>query len=173
MAECDAFLVGSIEGDGPERGRHAIPPAVRRFVFQRDGYRCRVLGCRSTFGLDIHHIIHQEHGGNADPEYLIVACHSCHFAHHDGRIHISGSASDLRVDRPALDRFSAHVGNAELEALPALARAALTAAGYPPAIARAAVADAVDAGAETLEPMIRIAREHCKRPSTRRARGRP
>ena len=65
-AMCDAQHIGSIDGDGPERAYQDIPPSVVRFVWRRDGGRCRADGCRSARGLEVHHIVHREHGGSHD-----------------------------------------------------------------------------------------------------------
>jgi hypothetical protein len=54
-AMCDAQHIGSIDGDKPERAYQDIPPSVVRFVWRRDGGRCRVGGCRSARGLEVHH----------------------------------------------------------------------------------------------------------------------
>jgi len=53
-AMCDAQHIGSIDGDGPERAHQDIPPSVVRFVWRRDGGRCRVPGCRSSRALELH-----------------------------------------------------------------------------------------------------------------------
>jgi hypothetical protein len=61
-----------IDADKPERARQDIPPATRRLVWARDRGRCRVPGCRSTRGLDLHHLEHQEHGGTHEPSNLEI-----------------------------------------------------------------------------------------------------
>ena len=98
-ATCDAEHIGSIDAEKPERAHLDIPPATRRLVWARDRGRCRVPVCRSTRGLDIHHLEHQEHGGTHEPSNLALACSSCHIAHHEGRITIRGPADAITVER--------------------------------------------------------------------------
>ena len=122
-ALCDAQHLGSLDGAAPERAYQDIAPSVARFVRRRDGGRCRVPGCRSARALELHHIIHREHGGHHGASNLILLCSSCHTAHHDGVLRISGTADQLEVSRPEpaptkLDQAvararSAHVGACE------------------------------------------------------------
>ena len=74
----------------PEEGartRRAIPAAVRRDVWQRDGGRCRYVDprtgrrCPSRHLLQIHHVFPYALGGGAEPENLRLLC----FAHHRDR----------------------------------------------------------------------------------------
>jgi hypothetical protein len=109
-AACDAQWVTSI-ADGAQarvKATQDIPPSTIRYIYRRDHGRCRVPGCRSTRCLEIHHIIHREHGGTHDPSNLVLICSSCHQAHHDGRLLISGTADQLGVVRPA--EAKSHVG---------------------------------------------------------------
>ena len=55
-AECDAQHV--VNG----RATNDIPPATARAIHLRDHGRCRIPGCRSARALEIHHIVHREHG---------------------------------------------------------------------------------------------------------------
>jgi hypothetical protein len=100
-AHCDAQHVGAIDGAAPERAHQDIPPSVMRFVWRRDGSRCRVDGCRSARGLEAHHIVHREHGGSHDASNCVLLCSACHLAHHRGLLAISGTADHLIVRRPA------------------------------------------------------------------------
>ncbi|MGE5180664.1 MAG: HNH endonuclease [Acidobacteriota bacterium] len=145
-AECDAQRVDH------GRAKQDVAPATQRAVWHRDGGRCRVPGCRSARGLEIHHIVHREHGGTHAPENLVLLCSSCHQAHHDGRLLISGSAEQLEVARPG-----AHMG-ATADAI-----AALTGLGWKPTIARRAVERAASELGEhaPLEPLIRRALQRC------------
>jgi len=70
-ATCDAQHVGSLDGPGPERAYQDVPPSVVRFVWRRDDGRCRIPGCRSSRGLEIHHLTHRFDGGRHDPSNLI------------------------------------------------------------------------------------------------------
>lgn len=151
-ALCDAQHVGSIDGDAPERAHQDVTPSVARLVRRRDGGRCRVPGCRSARALEIHHIVHREHGGGHEAGNLILLCTSCHAAHHDGMLKITGTAAKLEVTRAAskLDRAiaRAHVGaslgpsEAERVEMCQQARQALVDTGWSAAIASNAVAAA-------------------------------
>jgi len=88
-AECDATIVDDENG---KRAASNIPPAMRRFVFERDQYRCRFPGCRSTRNLDIHHIEHRAHGGDHSSGNLGTLCGGHHKLNHDGVISITGDA---------------------------------------------------------------------------------
>lgn len=98
-AMCDAQHIGSIDGAAPERAYQDVPPSVVRFVWRRDGGRCRIDGCRSARGLELHHIVHRADGGSHDASNIVLACSSCHQAHHAGLIAISGTADRLEVRR--------------------------------------------------------------------------
>jgi len=99
-AMCDAQHIGSIDGSAPERAYQDIPPSVARFVWRRDGGRCRVDGCRSSRGLELHHVVHRADGGSHDASNIILACSACHQSHHAGILTISGTAAHLEVRRP-------------------------------------------------------------------------
>jgi len=180
-ALCDAQHIGSIDGTEPERAYQDIPPSVARLVWRRDGGRCRVPGCRSSRGLELHHLIHRADGGSHDASNIVLACSACHQAHHDGRLTISGTADRIEVRRPG-----AHVG-ARDAATPvarpgayadaaskldgaivrAQAKAALIGLGWKSTIAHAAVAAAAAAlGTElALERLIVEALRRCPIPS--------
>jgi hypothetical protein len=99
-AMCDAQHIGSIDCSAPERAYQDIPPSVVRFVWRRDGGRCRVDGCRSSRGLEVHHIVHRADGGSHDPLNLAILCSACHLAHHRGALSITGTADRLEIHRP-------------------------------------------------------------------------
>jgi HNH endonuclease/RuvA, C-terminal domain len=113
-ATCDAQHIGSIDGAAPERAYQDIPPSVVRFVWRRDGGRCRVPGCRSARGLEIHHLVHRTDGGSHDAGNLALLCSACHLAHHHGALAITGTAEHIEVRRAAelsaSARTGAHVG---------------------------------------------------------------
>jgi hypothetical protein len=71
-ALCDGQHIGSIDGDEPERAHQDIPPSVARLVWRRDGGRCRVDGCRSSRGLELHRLIHRADGGGHDASNLVL-----------------------------------------------------------------------------------------------------
>ena len=98
-ALCDAQHIGSIDGDEPERAYQDIPPSVVRLVWRRDGGRCRVDGCRSSRGLEVHHLIHRADGGGHDASNLVLLCSACHLAHHRGALTITGTAEALQIRR--------------------------------------------------------------------------
>jgi hypothetical protein len=173
-ARCDAQHIGAIDGDAPERAHQDVPPSVDRFVRRRDGNRCQTPGCRSSLGLEIHHIVHRAHGGTNDPLNLTLRCSSCHDAHHRGVLTISGTAPHAivttRRHEPMLDHsipVNAHVGAGgpsrfDHAAMRAQARDALVAAGWKSSIATAAVDEARAAGQiSSLEALIREALRRC------------
>jgi HNH endonuclease len=185
-ALCDAQHIGSLDRAAPERATQDIPPSIVRFVWRRDGGRCRVPGCRSARGLEIHHLVHRADGGSHDPLNLAVLCSSCHLAHHRGALTISGTADHLEVHRAAQSPLSAdlraapasstsavengaHVGAiSKLDAttLQIQAKAALTGLGWKSPIAHAAVTAAVGAMGNdlTLEQLIFEALRRCPAP---------
>lgn len=99
-ALCDAQHIGSIDGEEPERAHQDIPPSVARLVWRRDGGRCRVDGCRSSRGLELHHLIHRADGGGHDASNIVLLCSACHLAHHRGALTIRGTANELQIRRP-------------------------------------------------------------------------
>jgi hypothetical protein len=181
-AQCDAQHIGSIDGAQPERVHQDIPPSVVRFVWRRDGGRCRVDGCRSARGLEVHHLIHRADGGGHDPSNVILLCSACHQAHHAGTLSISGTADRLQIGRPAEYISANRAPSAHVGAPPAAAEAsqlgaailrnqtkeALTTMGWKPAIASAAVAAAAAEmePAATLERWIRAALKRCPAPDS-------
>jgi hypothetical protein len=99
-AMCDAQHLGSIDGSAPDRAHQDIPPSTARLVWRRDGGRCRVPGCRSARGLEIHHLVHRADGGSHEASNLCLLCSACHLAHHRGALAITGTADQLEVRRP-------------------------------------------------------------------------
>ncbi len=189
-AECDAQHIGSIDSATPERAHQDVSPSVARLVWRRDGGRCRVPGCRSARGIEIHHLVHRTDGGSHDALNLALLCSACHLAHHRGVLTISGTADHLEVRSSAepssLVTAGAHVGatihsNAQVGAvancnahvgaptkldaaiLGTQAKEALVGLGWKPAIAQAASAAASAAlGTDaTLERLIFEALRRC------------
>lgn len=74
------------------RSQRSIPAATRREVMRRDR-GCRVPGCGHDRWLDVHHIVHWEHGGATDLANLVCMCKHHHRLHHRGRLGIAGDAN--------------------------------------------------------------------------------
>jgi hypothetical protein len=141
-ARCDAQHVGSIDGDVPERAQQDVPPSVVRFVWRRDGGRCQTPGCRSSVGLELHHVVHRADGGSHDPSNLRLHCGACHLALHRGTLALARAASGrLEVRRCNEPSSSPGAALGPLD-VPMQARDALVGLGWKPAIARAAVDEA-------------------------------
>ncbi|HEY4058964.1 MAG TPA: HNH endonuclease [Kofleriaceae bacterium] len=181
QARCDAQHIGDITADHPERAHSDIPPATRRFVEARDGGRCQTPGCRSSHGIEIHHIIARADGGTHEPANLTMRCFSCHQAHHEGRLEITGIAPDNITTRrrhdprplaqrasaappPALsqegrvDKFAAAVRRTD-------AIIAMKTMGWHVGLAHQAVDAALGVLAEdaSLDELLREALRRCKR----------
>ena len=128
-------------------------------------------------------------GGSHDASNLVLACSSCHQAHHAGALTISGTADHIEVRRPANDahvgapananadphvdaaaKAGAHVGaptKLDVAIIRTQSKDALIGLGWKPAIAHAAVAAASAAlgtGA-TLERLIFEALRRCPQPT--------
>jgi hypothetical protein len=85
---CDA----RIQGLG-KINRATIPPATRRTVLARDGYRCRMKSCGGTRFLEVHHIVPRGRGGSNKPDNLLTLCTRCHQLLHEKGASVSGFAS--------------------------------------------------------------------------------
>jgi len=171
-AECDAQRSGSdLE---PERATQDITPMVRRFVWRRDHGKCCVPGCRASRNIDIHHVVHREHGGSHEADNLALTCSAHHRALHEGKLQITGSAPNLTItyaNRPASSRTLAvspainaseslraarlqprvavptpHVGRSKFESVVAVTQAkqALTTLGFRKAEAARYVEEALE-----------------------------
>lgn len=83
-ARCDAEVVDM--RDGPTRGHatRTIPPAVRRAVLHRFGWRCAVPCCRHRLWLQLHHRRPFARGGGHEEANLVPLCSAHHRAVHDG-----------------------------------------------------------------------------------------
>ncbi len=72
----------------PRASGRAIPVAVRRQVWQRDGGRCSYVdretgrGCNSRYMIEIDHILPYALGGGADPSNLRLLCGAHHRHRH-------------------------------------------------------------------------------------------
>ncbi len=161
-AMCDAEEIGSIDGDRPERAKQTVPPAVRRLVWHRDHGRCQVTGCRSSWNLDVHHIVFREHGGTNEPSNLLVSCEGHHLAVHEGSLVISGSMPELKFTRRASSSFA-------LAARVVETAKALEAAGFTRREAKAAAEQTrTHVGMEDwpLEAWLKFALSKCPRGSS-------
>ena len=76
------------------RRSRTIPPALRRFILDRDGTACTITGCTSRYRLQVHHIKRWIDGGRTDPENLTTVCW---FHHH---IVIHGQGFKIDPDSP-------------------------------------------------------------------------
>jgi hypothetical protein len=56
QACCDAVHLGRVDGEHVPAPTLTIPTRTRTAVLARDHHRCTVPGCRSTRGLELHHI---------------------------------------------------------------------------------------------------------------------
>lgn len=78
---CDASINGK-----------PIPPATRRAVEARDGYRCTFPGCGRELYLHCHHIVHRMDGGSNEMSNLQLVCWQHHKLVHEGGWRITGEA---------------------------------------------------------------------------------
>ena len=101
MARCDARHLGDLESDERQRLTSTVTPRIRRQVLARDGYACRVPGCRSQRCLDLHHIEEKARGGSNRPSNLVTLCGGHHQALHEGKLIIRGTALDLSFEWPS------------------------------------------------------------------------
>jgi hypothetical protein len=92
---CDATAGLVIEKGGLPvsvgRAQPIVPARTRRLVMLRDR-SCRVPGCGSKGFVEIHHVIHREHGGPTDTWNLVCLCPRHHRLHHQGLLGIAGDA---------------------------------------------------------------------------------
>lgn len=145
-----------------ERGRHLDDDQLI------NNGRCQTPGCRSTVGLEIHHMVRRADGGSHDPTNLALQCSLCHLAIHRGTLTITRTESGrLEVQRRQEPRSEFRAG-AKLDAtiVHTQARDALVGLGWKPAIARAAVDEAWShvGPAVAIEHLIREALRRCPKP---------
>jgi hypothetical protein len=55
-----------------------------------------VSGCCSYTNLDIHHIVHREHGGTNELSNLLAMCEAHHLAHHEGTLSITRDGDEVK-----------------------------------------------------------------------------
>lgn len=75
-----------------EAERHARFPteAVRRWVYRRDGFKCRCPGCPNMVWLRTHHLVFYCRGGLTVPPNLVICCSACHRNIHKRRLFVAG-----------------------------------------------------------------------------------
>jgi hypothetical protein len=105
-AMCDAQWIGDLDSNVVERARQEISAAMRRKVLHRDQGRCQVPGCRAHRNLDVHHILHLEHGGTNELSNLTTLCEAHHLAHHAGTLVIERVGNELKFRREGRNRFT-------------------------------------------------------------------
>ena len=93
---CDGMVTPVfLEGGLPVsvgRSQYVVPIRTRTVIEHRDHGECRVPGCDAALGLEVHHLIHWEHGGSTDTANLVLICGKHHRMHHRGRLDITGDA---------------------------------------------------------------------------------
>jgi hypothetical protein len=97
MLSCDG-TISPVFTDGAlpvsvGRTQHTIPERTRRLVLYRDR-TCRVPWCHQTRWLEVHHLVHRQHGGGHNTPDLIAICPADHRLHHQGLLGIAGNADD-------------------------------------------------------------------------------
>jgi hypothetical protein len=95
---CDGVVEPVWERDGKPfsvgLAQRIVPDRTRRIIEKRDR-GCRVPGCNADRFVEIHHIIHWEHGGPTDTWNLFSLCPRHHKMHHQGRLGIEGNADEF------------------------------------------------------------------------------
>ena len=92
-AACDAEVIEMRPGPAQGHATRAIPPATRRIVLNRAGWRCEVPRCRNRQWLDIHHRAPWSRGGRHEVENLIALCSVHHRATHEGGLAVDRLAT--------------------------------------------------------------------------------
>ena len=104
MMNCDSQVIDLRPGaDG--RMNRTVSPRIRRIVMDRDNYRCAVPGCGNSLRVDVHHVVHREHGGSHTVGNLISCCAGCHRRIHAGYLTVEATRSGgFSFDWPMGDR---------------------------------------------------------------------
>jgi 5-methylcytosine-specific restriction endonuclease McrA len=115
------------------RLKQAIPPSVRRMVYERDRGRCTVPTCTNRAWNHLHHIRPRSNpGSNHTPQNLTLLCSACHAAVHEGRLFVEGNAPESLVWRNARGKvLQGSSGAAPLLPAGCLARPVSGAKGSP------------------------------------------
>ncbi len=161
QACCDGVHLGRVDGERPDVPTLTIPLRTRTAVLARDQHRCTVPGCRSTRGLELHHIQWRSRGGDHRARNLTTTCSHHHAAVHHGHLRVTGEAPHaLRFERAGDTPYATDVV--------AEVRAALRGLGFRPADITRAVEQAsahVDADAP-LDVWLRASLRACPRPAS-------
>ena len=101
---CDGALVGVVEGAKGEplavgRRTRAVPPAIRRALFVRDG-GCRFPGCDRSRYVQAHHIKHWADGGETSLDNLVTLCSFHHRLVHEGGYGVRVDEREIKFTRP-------------------------------------------------------------------------
>jgi hypothetical protein len=160
-AACDAQWLGNVDG-ARARAVQDVTPATRAFVFARDKHRCCVPGCRSARNLEIHHIVHREHGGSHEPSNLVLLCGGHHDLYHHGKLIVRGTADALEVIRlEPVETFHVEVPEEKVNEVAGFqtdATLGLKTLGYPKDVARRAVSEAIERDApHDMESLLKAA----------------
>lgn len=98
---CDGTVRPTLETNGTPvsvgRLHRIVSRRLRRLIEHRDG-GCAVPGCERASGLEVHHIVHWEHGGSTNTDNLLTLCRHHHRTHHLGLLGIEGNADLPRTD---------------------------------------------------------------------------
>jgi len=86
----DPNVKGREYQEGPLKGKKD----VRRYVLERDSYRCVL--CGEPEGLEVHHVGWRFRGGSDRPRNLVTLCKGCHAKVTAGEIEIEAVAESYR-----------------------------------------------------------------------------
>ena len=85
--------------------RDATGESFRRFILERDQWKCRYPGCNARKDLHVHHIVFRSQGGPNEAWNCVVLCHFHHTLLHAGQIGLKGRAPyELEWTPPKLMR---------------------------------------------------------------------
>jgi 5-methylcytosine-specific restriction endonuclease McrA len=136
------------------RATQTIPPALRRAVLRRDCGKCRVPGCRHAVYTDVHHLALRSEDGEHSLDNLVTLCSAHHYASHNGKLIITGSASSHLCFTHADGTPYGGVVDPAVADARAKAFQALTGLGYRESQVRRALAR-VPKSVSSLEQLIR------------------
>ncbi len=161
QACCDAVQLGRVDGAHVAAPTLTIPGRTRTAVLARDQHRCSVPGCRSTRGLELHHIQWRSRGGDHRTRNLTTTCSVHHASVHAGHLRITGEAPHaLRFERAGDTPYATDV---VAEVMAALRGLGFRAADITRAVEQASVHVGADA---PLETWLRASLRACPRPAS-------